>query len=155
MSRKHFAGNLFRHFEGELEMGGRLAEQLPPEFRSGELVECEVAAHGGEGFGVLVQALALKEPGREVPARQITLARVNLPQPALILPGAAADQNVLRGKRTQAPSETGAVEAGRVLEQRPYHARAESVSAAALSFTMVHCKWKRPGSTRDGRFPVV
>src|ERR1019366_10505859 len=58
---EHFAGNLFRHFEGEAEVVGSLAEQLAPEFGGGELVEGEIAADGGEYLAVFEQALGLEE----------------------------------------------------------------------------------------------
>ena len=89
--RKHFAGDLFRHFEGEPEAGGRLQEQPAPEIVGGELVEGEVAAHRGKGLGVLAQALGLEQLSRKSAARQIVAAAVDLPKPAFVLPGAAAD----------------------------------------------------------------
>ena len=85
------------HFEGEPKVFRRLTEQLAPEFFGGELVEREVAADGGENLGVFAQALRLEELLREAPARQVAIAAVDLPEPAFVLPGTAADVDMLCG----------------------------------------------------------
>ena len=120
--RKHLAGDLFGHFEGEAEGRGHAGEQAPPEFRAGELVESEIAAHRGKCFGVFPQALGFEQPPREAAARQIPFARIDLAQPALILPRASADIDILCGQLTQLLGQPIAVKTSGFVEQRVYHA---------------------------------
>jgi hypothetical protein len=118
---EHFAGNLFRHFEGESEVLRGVAEQLAPEFRSGELVEGEIAADGGEYLAVFAQALGLEEPLGEASAREVAFAAIDLPEPAFVLPGTAADQDVLRRQLTEPVRQKVAREGIRFFEERTYH----------------------------------
>src|ERR1039458_6489570 len=120
MRGEYLAGDLLGRFAGETEARGRAVEQLAPEIVRGELVEGEIAAHGGERLGVLAQALGLERRLGEAPARKVPLARVYLPDPALVLPGAAAYENALRGQRPQAHGQAIAVERAGILEQRAY-----------------------------------
>src|ERR1022692_4067373 len=122
MRRKHFAGNLFRHFEGKAEVLRNQGKQLAPEFLRGELVEREIAADRRENLAVFPQALGLEELLGEAPARQVAFAAVDLPQPALVLPGTAADVDVLRGQLAQPLRQTLARERVRIFEQPAYHA---------------------------------
>src|ERR1019366_1198186 len=120
---EHLAGNLFRHFEGEAEVVRSLAEQLAPEFRGGELIEGEIAADRGEDLAVFAQALGLEELLGEAPARQVAFAPVDLPQPALVLPGTAADPDVPRRQLAQPVRQVVARERFRFFEEWTYHAR--------------------------------
>src|SRR5579871_488279 len=124
MRRKYLAGDLFGNFEGETKGLRRLLEESAPEILGGELVKREIAAHGWERFGVLAQALGLETLTGKLAARQIALARINLAEPALVLPGTAADINVLGSERAEPRREGVPVEGAGLLEQRTYHARA-------------------------------
>src|ERR1019366_9775960 len=121
MRGKHLAGNLFRHFEGETEVLRSLPEQLAPKFLRRELVESEIAADRRENLAVFPQALGLEELLGEAPARQVAFAAVDLPQPALVLPGTAADVDVPRGKLTQPVRQAARRKRIRFLKERPYH----------------------------------
>ncbi len=95
---EHFAGNLFRYFEAELEAGRHLPEQLPPEVFARKLVEREVAAHRRKHSGVLSQAALFKRLLRELATMQIPRPVVDLIEPSLVLPGAAADEDTFRSQ---------------------------------------------------------
>src|ERR1700691_1094809 len=110
MRRERFAGDLFRHFEGELEALGHQLEQLSPEFRRRKLIEGEIAADGKKGLRVLSQAGGLEEPPRKPAARKIVAARVDLPDPPFILPGTAADVDALGREIPQPFRERIAIE---------------------------------------------
>src|ERR1017187_859189 len=99
MRGEYLARDLFGRFEGETEARWRAVEQLAPEIVRGELVEGEIAAHGGERLGVLAQALGLERRLGEAAARKVPLARVYLPNPALVLPGTAAYENARSEER--------------------------------------------------------
>jgi hypothetical protein len=57
---KHFAGDLFRNFEGEAEWPRNLREEFAPELFAGKLVEGEIAADRRKCFGVLAQTLGFE-----------------------------------------------------------------------------------------------
>ena len=86
------------------------------------MIEREIAADDGKGFRVLAEAFGFEPFPREPPARQIAIARVDLAKPAFILPGTAADENVLRRQRLQTRGKPSPVEAARLVEERTYHA---------------------------------
>src|SRR5208282_2119275 len=77
-------GDFFWNLETELEGWRRLVEELLPVRGGGELVEAEVAANHGEGFGILPQAFGLELLLREPPALDVAVLAVDLPQPALV-----------------------------------------------------------------------
>ncbi len=118
---EYLARHLFRHFEGEAEMLRSLSEKLTPELRGGELVKGEIAAHRRENLAVLSQTLGLENFLGEASARQVAIPAVDLPQPALVLPGTAADVDVLRRELTQSLGEVLARERVRFFEKRTYH----------------------------------
>src|ERR1035437_3874312 len=120
--REHLAGNLLRHFEGEAEVLRRLPEKPAPEFLRGELVEGKIAADRREDLAVFPQALGLEELPGEAAARQVAFAAVDLPQPALVLPGTAANVDVLRGQLAQLVRQAVARERQRIFEPPAYHA---------------------------------
>ena len=91
VGRKQLAGDLLGDLEGEPEARRRLREEPLPERLAGELVEGEVATHGGEDFGVLAQTIGLEDALREPAASEVSRARIDLVDPAFVLPGAAAD----------------------------------------------------------------
>src|SRR5512133_2139219 len=105
MRWKRFAGNLFRHLERELKIRRRQAKEPGPIFRRRKLVEGEVAADDREGQGIFLQAGGFEELPRKAAARQIVAAAVDLPEPALILPGTAAQVNALGRERPQPVGE--------------------------------------------------
>ena len=121
VNRKHFARDLFRHFEGEAEVLRSLSEELVPEFRGGELVKSEIAADRRENLAVLAQALGFESLFGETSARQVAVPAVDLSQPALVLPGTAADVDILRGQLSQTLRQVVARERVRFLEKRTYH----------------------------------
>ncbi len=90
----------------------------------GELVEREIAADRGKRLGVFFQAIGLECLAREFAAREIPFAAVDLAKPALVLPGTAADVDVLRRKTAQTGGQRVAVEVTGLVEERTYHAAA-------------------------------
>src|SRR5262249_1668909 len=86
LRRKHFAGCLLRHLERELEPLGHVREELRPEVHRRELIEGEIAADRRESLRVLAQALLLEDALGELPAREISFARVDLSEPPFVLP---------------------------------------------------------------------
>jgi hypothetical protein len=116
MRREHLAGDLFRHLEDKLEALGRQLEQPGPEFRRRKLVEGEIAADRAKGLRVFFQAGRLEEPPRKPAARKIVAARIDLPDPSFVLPGAAADVDALGREVPQSFRERIAIEGRRVVE---------------------------------------
>src|SRR5690349_9479602 len=74
MRRKYLACNLLGHLESEAEGRGHLLEEFTPEFFGRELIKGEIAADGGEGFGVFAKAVGFKALAGEAAARQIAVA---------------------------------------------------------------------------------
>src|SRR5262249_25957558 len=97
--REDLAGNLFGNLEGELKLWRRLRKQPAPKLFGRKLVECEISAHNRKCFRVFAQAIPFERLPRKSPPRKIPFARVNLAQPSFVLPGAAADINVLPRQR--------------------------------------------------------
>ena len=85
--------DLFGNLERVAQGFRRGAEQALPICRRGELVKREIPANDRKCFGVFAQALRRETLRREPPARQVPVARVNLSQPAFVLPGAGPDQD--------------------------------------------------------------
>ena len=77
---------------------GACANSLLQNSCGGELVEGEIAADGGEDFAYSRRHSASKSFLGEASARQVALAAVDLSEPAFVLPGTAADVDILRGQ---------------------------------------------------------
>jgi hypothetical protein len=122
MRREHFAGDLFRYFEGEAEVLRRLPEEPAPEFGGRELVKGKIAAHRGKDFGVFAKAFGFEQLLRKTAARKIALAAVDLSEPAFVLPRTAADINVAGREFPQLQGQPVAIECAGFVEKRTYHA---------------------------------
>src|SRR5450631_2465387 len=95
MNRKHLNGDFFRHFE-RIAQGRRCrVKQASPKLSAGKLVESEIAAHDRECFGVFAQTLGFKPSLRKFTSRQIAVPRINLTDPAWVLPRTGPDKNLL------------------------------------------------------------
>src|ERR1700674_147999 len=116
MRWKYLARYLLRHLERKPKAFRRLVKQLPPELLAGKLVKSEIAAHRGKRFGVLVETLGVEPSARTTAARKRAVARIDLPQPAFVFPGATADIDRFGGQRSQARGQAGAVECARLFE---------------------------------------
>jgi hypothetical protein len=119
---KDLARDLLGNFEGEAEALRRPREELLPEVLGGELIEREVSAHRGEDLRVLTQALGLELFFGEAAAGEIALPAINLSEPPLILPGAAADIDIVGGQVTEAIRQVVAGKRIGIFEERTYHA---------------------------------
>src|SRR5690242_6348543 len=98
MRREDLARDLLRDLERKPEPRRRFPEQAAPEVVGRELVEGEVAADRRERFGVLAETVRFELLFREPATGKVPLARVDLAEPALVFPRAAADPDVLRGQ---------------------------------------------------------
>jgi hypothetical protein len=116
------AGDLLRDFEGEPEVRRYVREEAAPEFLRGELVEGEIAADRGEDFGVLAEAFLLEQFLREAAAGEVSVAMIDLVQPAFVFPGAAPDEDIALGERAKAMRKVVARKIVRFVEERAYHA---------------------------------
>src|SRR5207249_5002302 len=68
------------------------------EFFCGELIESEIAADGWEPGCVFAEALGFESALGEAAVMQVVGARVDLVEPALILPGAGSDVDPVAGE---------------------------------------------------------
>src|SRR5579862_6497123 len=118
MRRIHLASDLFRHFKSELKALRREREQARPELRRRELVEGEIAADRRKGLGVLAQAGGFENLARKTAAREVIGARIHLPDPAFVFPGAATYVDSLGGQAVQARRQRIPIEAGGFVKQR-------------------------------------
>ncbi len=91
VDREYLAGDLLGDFEGELKTRRRLAEKPLPEALGRKLIEGEVAANGRKDLSVFAQALRFECLLREAATAQIIRPGIDLVEPSLVLPGAAAD----------------------------------------------------------------
>ena|SRR5437667_11392058 len=117
MGREYLTGDLFRNFERKSKPWGCLRKQLTPEFLRGELIKSEIAAHRGKSLGVLFQACGIEQFFRKASARQVIAARIDLAEPAFVLPRTAADVNVPCGEFRKPAGKRVAVERGRLVKQ--------------------------------------
>src|SRR6202030_3895333 len=78
--------NLLRDLETPSKRFRCLLEKLCPECIRGELIEREVAANCRKYRGIFAQASLFEQLFRKAPAHLIARWRIDLPQPAFVLP---------------------------------------------------------------------
>src|SRR5579863_1484193 len=116
MHRPHRHRDLLRNFETPPERFRRLPEELRPECILGKLIERKVPADRREHGSILAQAAFFKQSFRKTPANLIAGPRINLPQPAFILPGTPADENRACSENPQTVAQTITVERNRLIQ---------------------------------------
>src|SRR5262249_1786240 len=135
---KPAAGDLLGDLEREPERGGRLGEELLPEVLGRELVEGEIAADGRESGRVLLQALGFESFFRETAVMQIVPPRIDLAEPAFVLPGAGSDENALAGQPDYGSGEL--FMEGVVFEEaEKHHAKPQSRQALPCALCVFAC----------------
>src|ERR1700722_13240662 len=117
MAWKLFYGDVFRRFEGELQLGGSGSKQLAPVTFRRKLIEGEIAANDWKCFGVFVEAFVLETLLRKPAACGVPVARIDLPDPAFVLPGTGSDENILSRQRGQPGAQPRPVKFGRLVKQ--------------------------------------
>jgi hypothetical protein len=80
------------------------------------VIKREIAAHSGEDLGVLPEAFLLEEFLGETAPRKVAITAIDLVEPALVLPGTAADEDIARRQFPQTRGEVLARERVRVFE---------------------------------------
>src|SRR5262249_49364096 len=99
--------DVLRYFEREEQRLWSGLKQLLPEDVGWELVEREIATNDGKCFGVFVDALGLEALLRIAAARGVALPRVDLVHPALVLPRAGPDVDILVRESAQPRRQAG------------------------------------------------